>query len=246
MNETPWIPHPTKSLLDPRTKLLLVFVEAVLVLSDAGGSKLFWFRAVFALLPFFLLLSAKRYTPCVIGALLVGIMYACERFLFPVAHGVLTNVLLFIIVVINRFLPAYMMGSYVIDTTTVSQFKATMDKLHMPDALTIPMCVMFRLFPTIREENASIRAAMKMRGIGLRNGKLTKMVEYRIVPLITCVAKIGEELSAAALTRGLGRYKKRTNICKVGFNWADYAVFVLVLVAILYWLWCYVLCCYWL
>lgn len=241
MNKAPWTPHPPKSLLDPRTKLLLVFVEAVLVLSDAGGSKLFWFRAVFALLPFLLLLSAKRYAPCIIGAFLVGIMHACERFLFPGAHGVLTNVLLFMIVVINRFLPAYMMGSYVINTTTVSQFKATMERLHMPDALTIPMCVMFRLFPTIREENASIRAAMKMRGISLTNGKLTQMLEYRIVPLITCVAKIGEELSAAALTRGLGRYKKRTNICRVGFNLVDYAVFLLVIVAILYWLWCYVL-----
>ena len=46
-----------------------------------------------------------------------------------------------------------------------------MDKLHMPDTLTIPMCVMFRFFPMIREENESIRAAMKMRGVRFGGGK---------------------------------------------------------------------------
>lgn len=236
-----WTPRVTKSLLDPRTKLFLVFVEAILVLSSAGGSTLFWFRAAFAILPFVLLCSAKRYAPCIVGAVLVGIMHACECCVFPSAKGLVANALLFMIVVVNRFLPAYMMGSYVINTTTVSQFKAAMSRLRMPDALTIPMCVMFRLFPTIREENAAIRAAMKMRGIGLRNGQLAKMLEYRIVPLITCVAKIGEELSAAALTRGLGRCKTRTNICRIGFGWADCAVFLLTLAAAMYGVWCYVL-----
>ena len=67
---------------------------------------------------------------------------------------------------------------------------------------------MFRFFPTIREENESIRAAMKMRGVRFGGGKVGQILEYRIVPRITCTAKIGEELSAAALTRGLDTQKK--------------------------------------
>ena len=106
----------------------------------------------------------------------------------------------------------------------------------MPDAITIPMCVMFRLFPTIREERNSIRAAMKMRGIRFGGGKAQKVLEYRIVPIITCVAKIGEELSASALTRGLGKQKKRTNICQIGLGWADYVIFLFVVLTLIYWL----------
>ena len=34
--------------------------------------------------------------------------------------------------------------------------------------------------------------------------------------------KIGDELSAAALTRGLGAPAKRTNICSIGFRFYDY------------------------
>ena len=168
---------------------------------------MFWFRVAFAFLPFLLLLTAKRYKTCIIGLLVLGTIYFLECAVFPYIKGVLANILLIIIMVVSRFLPAYMMGAYVINTTTVSEFKATMDKLHMPDVLTIPMCVMFRLFPTIREENDSIRAAMKMREIRFGGGKIGKMLEYRIVPVITCVAKIGEELSASALTRGLGKQK---------------------------------------
>ena len=124
---------------------------------------------------------------------------------------------------------------YVINTTTVSEFKAAMDKLHMPDALTIPMCVMFRFFPTIREENESIRAAMKMRGVRFGGGKVGQILEYRIVPMITCTAKIGEELSASALTRGLGMQKKRTNICHIGFGCADWFFFLLAAMMLIYW-----------
>ena len=153
MSEDTWTPRRNKSLLDPRTKLLLIFVEAVLVLATTGGDRLFAFRVVFAILPFLLLLTAKRYMTCIVGLLVLGSIYFLEYTLFPYANGALASILLIIIMIINRFLPAYLTGVYVVGTTTVSEFKAAMDKLHMPDALTIPMCVMFRLFPTIREES---------------------------------------------------------------------------------------------
>lgn len=106
----------------------------------------------------------------------------------------------------------------------------------MPDELTIPMCVMFRFFPTVKEENTAIRAAMKMRGIGLGGGKAAQMLEYRLVPMISCSAKIGEELSAAALTKGLGKSRKRTNICRIGFRISDYLIFALAIATVVYWI----------
>ena len=45
--------------------------------------------------------------------------------------------------------------------------------------------------------------------------------------MITCSVKIGEELSAAALTRGLGAPLKRTNICEIGFHFPDVIIFIL-------------------
>ena len=67
---------------------------------------------------------------------------------------------------------------------------------------------------------------MRMRGITAFR-KPMDMLEYRVVPLIMSIVKIGEELSAAALTRGLGSPVQRTNICNIGFGIID-VVFIAV------------------
>lgn len=82
-------------------------------------------------------------------------------------------------------------------------------------------------FPTVGEEYGSITDAMRMRGIRFGGGKPAKMLEYRMVPLMISCVKIGDELSAAALTRGLGAPVKRTNICKIGFGAWDFFALLL-------------------
>ena len=52
--------------------------------------------------------------------------------------------------------------------------------------------------------------------------------------LFSCIS-IGDELSAAAVTRGLGAPVKRTNVCEIGFHSKDYVVIAVTLVlSILY------------
>ena len=128
------------------------------------------------------------------------------------------------------------MGSYLVSTTTVSEFTAAMLRLHLSEKIIIPLSVMFRFFPTVMDEAASINAAMRMRGIHLGGRNAEKMLEYRLVPLMTCCVKIGEELSAAALTRGLGGDVKRTNICKIGFHVQDYVMFGIGVIPYMVWI----------
>lgn len=74
---------------------------------------------------------------------------------------------------------------------------------------------------------SSINDAMRMRDIRFGGKNAGKMIEYRMIPLLVCSARIGEELNAAAITRGLGGDVKRTNVCQIGFHIQDY-VFILV------------------
>lgn len=69
-----------------------------------------------------------------------------------------------------------------------------------------------------------------MRGIGIRRSPVA-MLEYRMVPLIVSVVKIGDELSAAAVTRGLGGNNKRTNYCQIGFKPWDVVFFLFMTVS---------------
>ena len=124
--------------------------------------------------------------------------------------------------VVSRFVPTLALAYFVFATTTVSEFMAAMARIRMPDWITIPLSVLFRFFPTLGEEARAIGAAMRMRGISpLRNG--TAFLECALVPLMSCAVSIGEDLSAAALARGLGGPAKRTNVCSIGFGVADVA-----------------------
>lgn len=131
------------------------------------------------------------------------------------------------------FCPSVAMAYYIITTTTVSELVAGMERLHMPRQITVPMAVMFRFFPTVMEEWRAIGDAMKMRGIRLRGGKASSILEYRLVPMLMCSVKIGEELSAASLTRGLGGSVKRTNICDIGIRGQDILMLLLCLAGLM-------------
>ena len=120
-----------------------------------------------------------------------------------------------------RFTPSLAMGYIAMSTTTVSEFLAAMARLHLPQQVAIPLAVIFRFFPTIAEEWHAIGDAMRMRGIRLGGGKVGVMFEYRLVPMMISAVKIGEELSQAALTRGLGAPVKRTNLAELGFGGWD-------------------------
>lgn len=97
----------------------------------------------------------------------------------------------------------------------------------------------FMLFLTkVAEENKSISNAMRMREIRFGTKKFLKnpsmILEYRLVPLMMSVAKIGEELSAAALSRGLGGLKKRTCMVELRFGIWDAGMAILI-VALVIW-----------
>ena len=117
--------------------------------------------------------------------------------------GVWNFILGAVIGIYTHMLPGFIMGYYLIESTTVSEFVAAMERMHVSQKIVIPMSVVFRLFPTIGEEYAAIRDAMKLRGIS-NFREPVKMIEYRVVPLLISLANIGDELSAAALTKGLG------------------------------------------
>ena len=130
-------------------------------------------------------------------------------------------ILLAVTSIMTRFAPGIMMGAYLIASTSVSEFIGAMERMHLTEKIVIPLSVIFRFFPTVSEEYQAIRDAMKMRGIRFGGKNPFLMVEYRLVPLIVSVVKIGDELSAAALTRGLGAPGRRTNLCRIGFHVQD-------------------------
>ena len=144
----------------------------------------------------------------------------------PSGSDGLFHIVLFIVVgIVTGLLPCALMSVYVISSTTASEFITGMKKLFIPDVITIPMSVIFRFFPTVKEEIQAINKAMTMRGIRFGGRNAAGILEYRLIPILMCSLKIGDELSAAALTRGLDSPRKRTNICDTRFRFQDFFFF---------------------
>ena len=223
---------------DPRTKILLLVTMAIFVLGGAGGDIFGQYMPLFCLLPFVLFLLAGRWKKAVGYLLLYAAFHVLSLYALPHVSGLIGFLLLAFCGIMTRFLPGIMAGAYLMETTTVSELSAAMSRMHVSDKLTIPLLAMLRFFPTIADEFHSINDAMRMRDIGFGGKNVTKMVEYRILPLLVCSAKIGEELNAAAITRGLGGRGKRTNLCQIGFKIWDYLVILLCLALYLIWLGC--------
>ncbi|MGL6199560.1 MAG: energy-coupling factor transporter transmembrane component T [Lachnospiraceae bacterium] len=215
-------------ILDPRTKL---FAMLTIVLFVIGGSGIIsnWMINILALFPLLLLCTVKKWRKALIYGF-VFVIALCLLYFTDSIHAGWGYLIIMTCVIVTRILPGLIMGAYIFSSTTVSEFITAMRKMHVSNKIAIPMSVMFRFFPTVIEEFFSINSAMKMRDIRIGGENIGKMVEYRLVPLMVCSVNIGNELSAAALTRGLSADSKRTNICKIGFHLQDILIIMIMLV----------------
>ena len=96
-----------------------------------------------------------------------------------------------------------------------------MRKIHFPQRLIVAVSVTMRYFPAIREETGYIRDAMRLRGIrGLAK------LEGIMVPLMVSATGTAEELSAAAVTRGIEDPAPKTSLVELWASPVDSAAFV--------------------
>jgi len=224
-------------VLDPRTKLFVMITLVVFALGGTGSDivAVRYGTTAVSILPLLLLMTAKQYRKAAVFGILYAIIKLAEIFIVPGITGAALSIIGLCCLIFVRLMPGLIMGAYMLSSTTVSEFIAAMHRMHIPQQITIPLSVMFRFFPTVLEEFTAINTAMKMRDIRIGGRNAGKFIEYRLVPLMVCSVNIGSELSAAALTRGLGTKIRRTNICKIGFHTHDIAV--LTMTATLYVLW---------
>lgn len=210
--------------LDPRTKLLVLtltsltifFVEITLI------------ECLLVLFPFLLLIFSKKYKI----AVKYSVFYLIFLFLGLRIAPILTHGLGSVVVVFSTYLrklvPSFMLATLLISTTKVSEFLAAIDRLHLPKGFTIALSITLRYFPTMTEEWGYIKEAMELRGISTTLGGFLrnpiKTMEYVYVPMLTSATKVSDEITQAAITRGIERRRKRTCVTDISFTIYDVIV----------------------
>lgn len=90
--------------------------------------------------------------------------------------------------------------------------------MHLPDQLVIGISVTLRYFPTMREQVRHINNSVRLRGI-----RGFSKIECLLVPMIISATSTAEELSAAAVTRGIEDPVPKTSITRIQFSLFDMA-----------------------
>lgn len=218
-------------VLDPRTKLLILAITGISVFLNESMV----IECLFTAIPVSLLLQAKEFrTASKYGIFFVALLMIQLFVIFklPVTVG---GIIYMFDVYIRKLIPCFMLGAFLIHTTRVSTFLAALSRLHLPKGFTISLSVTLRYFPTMAEEWNYIKDAMALRGItvsfiGFMRHPI-RVMEYVYVPMLVSASKISDEITQAAITRGIDHVGRRSCMEKVYFSIWD-ALIVIIYIGI--------------
>lgn len=202
-------------VLDPRTKLLILAITSISVFLNESMV----IECLFTAIPILLLLQAKEFqTASKYGLFFVALLMIQLFVIFklPVTVG---GIIYMFDVYIRKLIPCFMLGAFLIHTTKVSTFLAALSRLHLSKGFTIALSVTLRYFPTMAEEWNYIKDAMALRGItasliGFMRHPI-RVMEYVYVPMLVSASKISDEITQAAITRGIDHAGRRSCMEKV-------------------------------
>ena len=219
--------NPARRTLDPRAKLYLLLVANLMLFFHVGLATQIVMVVLF-LLP---LLAAARWRT----ALNFGVTYAVLTalgMLDPMPWDCRGACVSALAVGVTMMLPCFITGAYTFTTTSASAFICAMRRMRVPEAVVIPCVVVIRFFPTIAEDYRQIRNAMALRGIASGGWGLVRhpaqSLEYILIPLLMNATNVAQDLSVAALTKGLGREGEHTSRTLIRMTVVDWLVMIVV------------------
>lgn len=207
--------------MDPRFGIvLLILANLIAFTQNCLWLEISW-TGVLALL---ILISGR-----VCSAIKWMIAFACvlllQWYVFPVSPKIIAVSFSIFANYARRMFPCLMVGSLLIHTVSLREFIVGLRKLHVPQKLIIPISVTLRYFPAIKEEAGYIRDAMR-----LRNIRGPQKAEALIVPLMVSATATAEELSAAAVTRGIEDPAKKTSLVELHISVWDWVFVILAVI----------------
>lgn len=119
--------------------------------------------------------------------------------------------------IFRKMIPCVLIGSLFIYKIHLQYVIIALRKWHVPQQILIPLSVSIRYIPSIKEEFHFIKDSLKLRNISWEN-----YAGCIISTLIINAANTSDELSAAAITRGIENPCKKTTLLELKYHLLDY------------------------
>ena len=200
--------------IDPRTGLILLVLANIIAFTQESLAVEFGWIAMLGLLTMLCghICAGMKWE----AAFLV--LYMVQWYILPVSPEIIATSFSIFLNYARRMFPCLMVGSLMVKTISLRRFIVGLRKLRVPQKLIIPISVTLRYFPAIKEETGYIRDAMRLRDVrGLEK------IEALVVPLMVSATETAEELSAAAVTRGIENPAQKTSVIKLHMGILDWA-----------------------
>jgi energy-coupling factor transport system permease protein len=217
--------------LDPRTKTGLMLISILAATAAPNTTYELGLVALIALLAQVLKPKTQRRNHQTLLWLLMYLaIYLATMLILSYPNNYTLTALLAFLGLVHKVFPCAFLGSLIISTTKTSEFLTAASKLHIPKSFSIPLAIMLRYLPTIFEDWRCIKEAMILRDVSptfwrILTHPITTM-ECIYVPLLMAASKASDELSMAAITRGIENPKPRTCFRPIGFKAVDFLVLV--------------------
>ncbi|AGC46612.1 transmembrane component of energizing module of ECF transporter [Myxococcus stipitatus DSM 14675] len=115
----------------------------------------------------------------------------------------------FLAFAVLKFSSPALLVLYLVRLEDLSAVIQALERLRFPRQVTLPLAVAIRFVPSLQYEYASIRDAMRLRGVAPTLRRFyaypAQTLELTVIPLLMRAVRISEELSISALTRGMER-----------------------------------------
>ena len=212
---------------DSRIKLLLILLTSALAFALGGGLTgllLFGVVCLFALLSGLWKTSIK-----------FAIVYIVLLVLVQVLPIHLSSVITFFLLRILTIALALN------QTTEISELIAALQASHIPQAIVIPVAIILRFLPSLKQDVLYIKQGMKTRGVGLSFWRIVshpaQTYEGFLIPILMRLLMTATELSASAETRGISYPCEKTHYILVDFRLRDSILLIgmLALFAVVIW-----------
>lgn len=232
-------PGQSASRLDPRTKLLALLILNALVMRASPTSTLLAVQLL-AVLALAWEVGGATAARTGLGCLVCDALSLSSPFLVAWLGGL--GAPRSVVLVIGtcaaiafwfaRFFAGFGLALYVYRTTRIGQMKAALRAVHLPRVFVDALAVAFRVIPTVGAEAVAIREAMEMRGVdlGIRGVLRHPLViaERFLVPLLSSIARVADDLAASSVIRGLGGPTRPTSLTRLRASAWDVAALVCV------------------
>ena len=162
-------------------------------------------------------------------ALLFAGLFVYYQFIFhsaiPLFHSAVFSVIGIVAFIVQRIIPFMLLGTVIQKQKNISEITMALDRMRLPRGIILSIAIMFRYFPSIKDDFFIIIDAMKLKGLYTSKRAAVihpiRTMEFIIVPMLFKSLRTAEELSCAALIKGIENTGKKTSYFDVRIRSVD-------------------------